>query len=691
MRMVDAARAYAGMGWAVLPLGARDKVPAIRGGSRSAVAEVDQVEAWWKAHPQHNVGVACGAASSGLIVVDVDVDESIGENGLETLYAWEAEHGKLPATVTARTGRGGLHLYFKAAGEVRNSANKELGVDVRGEGGYVMAPPSVHPNGHAYEWVLSPYDAAVAPVDSRVLEFLEYVKPRKASAVTEHVEKFELPGEIGAGGRNDTLFRYASSLQRRGFSDSEIRVQVEAANALRCRPPLPAADIETICSSVCGRYEKGAKTDGSVRFRKMGKNGKLTAQIAHNVVAHELIDEERCCIVDGAPAIWDGRRYAAGWFEINRAIIRLIDDAKMADRKEIRDYLLHSAPHVAAADARFIAFTNGVLDVSTMEMVPAEGEVITNVVPHEWDADASDAAVDRFLNSVSCNDAVVRANLEEVIGVCLYRSNEFGQCPVLVGAGSNGKSTFIHALRAVLGSENVSSLDLGVVGKQFQTVQLLGKLANLGDDISNERLSGDVLAVFKKVVTGEWVYTDVKNGEGFQFRPFCTLVFSCNEFPSLGDSSEGMLRRLFPVPFDARYSRTDADYDPRIVEKVTTDSACRYLVRLGVAGLRRVMANHGFTPNGRGEEIVADVRQDNDTVLQWIDDNSYSAGDLDGKTTKACFEEYAAWCREGNQKPYGRKMFTRRVKAALSLDNPSERTEFAHGMRNVHVFRRKSA
>lgn len=684
--LAEAAVQYAKRGWAVFPLKCQNKTPAIKSGFKAAVADPVQVEAWWSSNPQSNIGIATGSLSGGLVVIDVDVDPDTGEDGMETLRLWEKEHGELPETVTAITGRGGYHLFYHTEHPVGCSANKELGIDVRADGGFVVASPSVHPNGNRYEWENHPDDFDVAEADQNVIELIEHVQASKKQG-----ERFELPEEIPSGERNDTLFKYASSLQSLGYDDGYISMAVETANKERCIPPLPKSDLKTIVDSVTGRYEKGRRRSGKAKvYRKLDRNGNPTGPVLHNVVARELIETHKACIIDGAPAIWDGNRYATGWAEINRATIDLIDDCKMADQKEIRNYVQHKAPRITASPPTLIAFTNGVLDINTGELKVRADAVITNIVPHDYDPDAYCEVVDRFLESVSCGDPSVRANLEEVIGMCMYRANDFGQCPVLIGIGSNGKSTFILALRNVLGNDNVSSLDINVVGRQFQAGRLLGKLANLGDDISNERLNGDVLAVFKKIVTGEWIYTDVKNGDGFDFKPYCTLVFSCNEFPSLGDSSEGMMRRLFPIPFDAHYDKSDADYDPRLWEKLTSDEAARYLVRLGVEGLKRLIATNGMTPNNRSDELVNEVRTDNDSVLQWIEDRLIKASDLEEQVISTWYDAYRDWCLGGNLRPYKQKKFTQKICALYGFESVPTKREFASGWKSVRVFRKKA-
>lgn len=248
----DAALDYAARGWAVFPLKERDKVPAVAGGFKVATTDEDEIDGAWEHRPALNVGIATGSMSGGLIVIDLDVHEERGEDGTDALWEWEREHGELPETVSAKTGSGGVHLYYQANTPISSSVNTALGVDVRAEGGYVVAPPSVHPSGQPYAWENSPEDFGVAPADERVLEFVKFVQGGDLKSKV----KFKLPKEIKEGCRNTTLHKYGSSMQSRGFSDAEIYAGLVGANIAACKPPLPQEDVEKIFRSVIG-YEKG--------------------------------------------------------------------------------------------------------------------------------------------------------------------------------------------------------------------------------------------------------------------------------------------------------------------------------------------------------------------------------------------------------------------------------------------------
>lgn len=135
-------------GFASFPLAPRSKVPAIKGGRGclDATLRSSQIETWWDEYPEANIGIATGAASGNLLVIDLD-----GPEGLTSWSALEREHGETP-TLMAVTGTG-LHVYFRSK-HCKNSAKKiAKGIDTRGDGGYVMAPGSIHPNGMEYVWM----------------------------------------------------------------------------------------------------------------------------------------------------------------------------------------------------------------------------------------------------------------------------------------------------------------------------------------------------------------------------------------------------------------------------------------------------------------------------------------------------------------------------------------------------------
>lgn len=182
-----AARYYAAkLGWAVFPLCPREKMPLIRradGGRGCLDGTTDEarVVSWWRRWPHANIGLALGALSSGLFALDVDP-----RNGGDF---WELldEFGPLPETVQALTGGGGVHILLRGA---TSCGVLMPGVDVKGEGGHIVLPPSVHPNGQPYRWEASsrPDEIAVADAPGHLLRALVTPRAAERAGTTRRLE-----------------------------------------------------------------------------------------------------------------------------------------------------------------------------------------------------------------------------------------------------------------------------------------------------------------------------------------------------------------------------------------------------------------------------------------------------------------------------------------------------------------------
>ena len=247
--MYDAAIEYAKKGFAVFPLKYRDKVPLTRNGCKDATTDAAQIKSWWQKYPNANIGLATGAVSQNVFVIDLDIDEDRGIDGYHSLEDWQREHGDFPETWTAITGRGGYHLYYRGNGKIKNRAGIIDGVDIRGNGGYVVAPPSIHKNGNRYEWEYSPDEFELAKADNNVMYFLNHDDHRQSAS-------FTMPNIVSAGQRNQMLFRFACMMQAKGASDQSVFAATMAENESSCSPPLTEQEVRIIVSSAT-KYDKG--------------------------------------------------------------------------------------------------------------------------------------------------------------------------------------------------------------------------------------------------------------------------------------------------------------------------------------------------------------------------------------------------------------------------------------------------
>lgn len=293
------ARKYAEAGLAIIPVNPKTKSPYTNHGSKDASRDLRQVDLWWQTFPDANVGIVTGQINGGLVVVDLDVDPNKGIDGVAELREWERHNGRLPDTWRAITGRGGAHLYFQAPGDdVRNHVKFLDCIDIRGEGGYVVAPPSVHPNGNLYYWEDDPDDYDLAKADENVRRLLKACEQSDLGENTGRRSEFVIPATTTEGARDTVLFKLICSMQERGYSDALIEAGALAHNRENFKPPLTDDYVIQKVRYVCGKYQKGKPIlydeDGEPvegwhePFIKCAENGKPLQTISNMTEAIEF-------------------------------------------------------------------------------------------------------------------------------------------------------------------------------------------------------------------------------------------------------------------------------------------------------------------------------------------------------------------------------------------------------------------
>ena len=697
---------YCELGWSVLPLVPGGKQPIDGSGANESCDDWETVCWFWLENPDCNVGIATGEASNGLLVIDVDQNEDAGKYGEEVLFEWEKANGKLPETVCATSGSGGHHYYFRTTSKVKCASNRTLAIDRRGDGGYVVAPPSVHPDGGRYEWDLDPQDYDVAFADNKVIELMAFCDGGDASSKTGD-GRFVFPDVVHDGeGREQNLVSLAFSLRSQGMDYDAILSTLSQVNDERVVPPKPPKDIRRIAKSVCRKpaglspeyaaakeraelraqqqaelaaqeYEERmraaaeANIAGSTEHApinpddfKIGKSG-----LDHAAVGKDMLKRFHFCMVDGVPVTWTGARYEVGWDRAVSVLSQYKRTIRESERREVCRWLEIYAPNVQQAPWQLIAFKNGVLNVKTMESQRrCIDMVIPNVIPHDWNPDASSELVDKFLDGVACGRPDVVANLCEVIGLCMCRGCFMDKAFFLINStGCNGKSTYINFLRSILGEDNCSSVDPQLMSQRFQTVPLMGKLANIADDIPSSIADSDGLAVFKKAVSGDVVPLEFKGGKATDFRPYSTFVFSMNRVPPLGDSTGGMMRRIHPVPFDANFRGVKADRF--LGEKLSSEECCEAAIVLGVQALRRMLETGEVTETEFSKREVEDIELTNNQVKLFLEEREWTMESLEFMPTKQLFDSYTDWADESCiRNVFSRKRFLNEVKALTKLN-----------------------
>lgn len=463
--------------------------------------------------------------------------------------------------------------------------------------------------------------------------------------IKTNIEFFDLDD---GDGRNSALFAYILPLQSSGYNINEIKEICHLINDYVFDVPLSEDELEVIL-----------RDDAFSKDLFFEKN-----KFLFDKFSRYLISTEHIIAINNQLHIYTDGIYKNDIKLIEKKMIDKIPMLAKAKRAEVLAYIELLVQNYTKNAETIIAFKNCLFDVTSNETMDFNPDlVITNMIPWEYDPDAYNELADKTLDKLACNDKQVRSLLEEIIGYCFFRRNELRKAFVLTGEKANGKSTFLDLIIEILGDENVSSLDLGELGDRFKTAELFGKLANIGDDIGDEFISDT--STFKKLVTGDRINVEKKGQDPFDFNNYSKLIFSANEIPRLGRGrdSAALLSRIIIIPFNARFSKSDPDFDPFIKYKLRKPESMKYLVRVGVEGLIRVLKNNGFTTSKRVEQEIKNYEYENNPIKQFFDDY----GTPENSTTKTVYNDYKGYCYNNGLNPMSHTQFSRQVKKEFDL------------------------
>lgn len=474
--------------------------------------------------------------------------------------------------------------------------------------------------------------------------------------------------DMDAGdGRNQALFNYILTLTANDFTVDETRECIRILNKFVLKEPLSDEELEVILRDEA--FQKPVFFMGST--------------FLFDKFANYMINSHHIVKINGQLHIYKDGIYQSDLNVIANVMRSYIPNIKKSQKTEVLDYMYDMAEERKASDANLIAFNNGIYDLVTGELKPFSTDiVITNKIPWDYNPDAYFELADKTLNKLACDDAAIRALLEECIGYCFYRTNTFNKAFILTGDKSNGKSTFLKVLSEILGNENITSLDLKNLGDRFSKASLYNKLANIGDDISDEFIQD--ASLFKKITDGGRIQAEKKGQDPFEFNPFVKLIFSVNNMPRIKDKTGAVLRRLVIIPFNARFQETDEDFNPNIKNELIKKDSIEYLIRLGIAGLKRVICKNIFTASKKVQKEIDEYEDFNNPVKGFFRecDEQFGEGYIFRETATAIYKKYQVYCAENNLQPESNTVFGRTLKSLFGVESKQKKI----GGKNVRMY-----
>lgn len=450
-------------------------------------------------------------------------------------------------------------------------------------------------------------------------------------------------------GRNQSLFNYILTLQSNDFSVEEARETIKIINKYVLPDPLDDSEIETILRDDAFKKPIFFNKRGGFLFDKF---------------ATYLKNNNHIVKINGQMHIYKDGIYVNGQRYIESEMIKHIPNLNRAKRAEVLTYLdILIDQNVEPSEAEFIAFKNGIYNIETDEFLPFSPDyVIMNKINFDYVPDAYCEITDNALDKLACNDEEIRSLLEEVVGYTFYRRNELRKAFIMIGDKANGKSTYLDMIKTVLGDENTAALDLKELGDRFKTAELFGKLANIGDDIGDEFIPNP--AVFKKLTSGDRLNAERKGQDPFDFNNYSKMLFSANNIPRIKDKSGAVINRLVIIPFNARFSADDPDYDPYIKYKLRKADSMEYLIQLGIAGLKRVLNNRRFTTSIKVQKELQEYEENNNPILLFFKEEPK----IENEPTNAVYAKYNEFCLANSFNPMSNIEFSKQVKKRFDLD-----------------------
>jgi len=571
---------------------------------------------------------------AGILADDtvlIDIDDA--EQSQIMLNIVKTKELKCKVLATTR----GAHFLFKTDKPMQNRTHCKLGVGLTADikGGGRASYEVLKFDGKERELLYNSEPYEVLP---------KYLNPIKSN--------MNLLNMVEGEGRNNALFSYILPLQQNEFNIEECRECIRVINEFVLGDPLSDDELAVVIRE--GAFNKPTffTSKGTFLFDKFAKYLKQ----AENIIK-----------INGKLYIYRNGIYESGDEQIEAAMIEHIPNLSRSKRQEVLAYLsLLVSKESGIADANLIAFKNGVLNIADDTFTDFSPEyVITNKIPHNYNPDAKSDLLDGVMKKLACGDENVYELLYQSIGYCFYRRNELRKSFFLLGEKRNGKSTFLDMVGTLLGEDNTANLDLCEIGDRFRTAELTGKLANIGDDINDEWVSNT--AIFKKVVSGDTVTAERKGKDPFKLRSFAKFFFSANSLPRLGrgKDSSAVLDRLVVIPFDAKFSKDDADYDPFIKYKLRGEDVMEALIAKAVPALRTVLIDQEFAHCERVTKNLEEFEKSNNPILEFYEE--LDEADYLNEPVKVVYQRYTAFCISNNLQPMSAIEFQKQMKKQFNL------------------------
>ena len=568
-----------------------------------------------------NVGIATGPASN-LLVIDVDNMELFETKRKE--QDWE-----MPETTIVKTGMGRLHYYFqypKNGKKYKNKAFKDHGFDIRGIGGVVVAPGSIHPDtGKSYRFI---NDSQITPAPEWLLTLCEDrlqggehdltndVTPREvgieALPILLKIKRL-IKQEIAKGERSEAIMSVINALVGISLSEEQILGIFEKYPIGEKYHEKGHSKVKWLKKQIIKAKEYQANSIDNYEIKEIDKPKESSPLSQQNMTCdreeifhgrqfmpmgminqikqqHDILhDETGFWFYDNSRGVWLDQNDLA----VGQLIMRMLGER--ANQRYVKEtmYLLRPETFKPSEELKhpreLINLSNGMLNIRSGEIIPHNKAFYSRIqIPVAYDPDAGCPRFLQFLNELFPDHNLTIRSLQDFAGYCLLPEVFIHKCLFLIGSGANGKSVFINTLIKIIGKENVSALELHQLSNKFLLGNLKDKLLNVSSEVQTR--SPVDSSIFKQVVSGDLVQADMKYKQPFSFRPIAKHIFSMNEPPVITDRTHAMSRRLLIVKFNQTFDgiREDKHLEDKLSKELPG------ILNWCLEGLSKVLENENI-------------------------------------------------------------------------------------------------
>jgi P4 family phage/plasmid primase-like protien len=642
-------------GFPVFPISRKDKNPSVKGGFYAATTDLSQIAAWIEeGRENHNIAIPTGVHSQ-VVVIEADSPE---------MYAWMEDHYGRP---TVKTRRGG-HWWFRHPRNGKVVSNKiRENLDRKGDGGYVLVPPSL---GRAWTNGIP----QLQDLDDLPQEFWsKRTEPRDAGARVAPEDRKEAAAaaiaarvaRIQQGSRHEHLRHLCGVLLSRdvAFGDAEDiligawtkvggelaeRAPREVANTLRTTEEAladgRATGVPKMEEITPGLYTELSEIMGwvvKVAFSGTSRNGHDDQKPPNRgqgpgitkVLADAILEDDHFAQDAGGKLY----RFSDGTYKqhaeryIRRRVKEILEEsghsAKWSSHRasEVAEYIRADAPELwESPPLDKINLANGILDLESGDLRDHDPGFLSPVqIPVRYDPSAGCPRWEKFVSDVFPEDAQDLAF--ELAADLITPSRSTQKAILLLGEGSNGKSTWLRALTSFVGSTNAGGVSLHKLeSDRFATARLMGKLTNICPDLPSTHLTET--SVFKAITGGDDLHAEYKYRESFEFRPYCRLVFSANHVPRSGDASHAFFRRWLVVPFERTFEPSEQVPREVLDGRLSSPDELSGVLNRALEILPRVR-REGFTESDSMREAWEEFKAMTDPVSVWLENNTVEHAD----------------------------------------------------------------